>query len=112
MSSFNRESGKRIARVVKHIEGQPPKSRARRSRLRRPPGDTLLGVLDEDLFPGSSAQMSIWGGDVTKGEFADTGDNLDEVWDYFLDPGETVTAGARVEVAWMYGAWWVVASRC
>lgn len=71
---------------------------------------TLLGYLDEALWPGSSATVSIWAG--AAGSEEDSGQDV-AAGDWLLrEADEPLAAGTRVVVQWIHGAWYVTEAQC
>jgi len=72
------------------------------------PVDQLIGVLDEELYFGGHATVSIYFG-PGNGE-TDSDFNV-EGYDWLLCTGEHLNAGSKVVLQWINGYWYVTESR-
>ena len=71
--------------------------------------DLLFGKMDEEIGPGETKPMSIWGGDEE--ELEDTTEDV-EVKDWLLASGQVVETGKKVIVQRYLGKLYIIAAEC
>lgn len=104
--AFTGDSAKRIARVVRHVEGDPFGGGAPGFGGAVPIRQVYLGKTDASHAKGASGTVSIYAG-ATAGSESDTGVNV-TAWNRFAD----VDSGKWVHVTWRGNGWDLSAAEC
>jgi hypothetical protein len=110
MPQFDQDACGRIIRVVREHEARFNDVSDSTPMPVVPDEGVIIGKLDDDLSPGESATVSVWGGDG--GEEEDTEEDI-EAWDWImLNDADPIESGTKVICQLINGVWYVVQASC